>query len=145
MNKSDSAHWEPHITALREVCDHWNFDDDFKDFFARVAVSYLKPRWSVHETLEGHTAVVWCITHFTMGDTHMLVSGSDDRTVRVWRCDAGTQRWDAHETLEGHTDRVWCITHFTMGGTYMLVSESAGRTVRVWRANRKNTRTELFR
>ena len=143
MKESDPAYWERHVTALREAWKKWKIDDDFKDFFARVAVSYLKPRWSAHETLEGHTGWVWCITHFTMGDTHMLASGSRDRTVRVWRCDAGTQRWDAHETLEGHTGWVVCITHFTMGDTHMLVSGSHDGTVRVWRASRNNTRTEL--
>ena len=88
MEKSDPAYWERHVTALRQACKQWKVDDDFKDFFARVAVSYLKPRWSAQETLEGHTNQVWCITHFNMGDTNMLASGSDDRTVRVWRANS---------------------------------------------------------
>ena len=85
MNKSDSAYWERHVTALREVCDHWEVDDDFKDFFSQVAVSYLKPRWSVHETLEGHTNWVWALTHFTMDNTHMLASTDFDGTVLLVR------------------------------------------------------------
>ena len=92
MKKSDPAYWEPHVTALCEAWGYWKVDDDFKDFFARVTVSYLKPRWSAHETLEGHTDLLRCITHFTMGDTHMLASGSLDGTVRVWRASRNNTR-----------------------------------------------------
>ena len=85
MEMSDPAYWEGHVTALREAWKQWKVDDDFKVFFARVAVSYLKPRWSVHETLEGHTNWVWALTHFTMDNTHMLASTDFDGTVLLVR------------------------------------------------------------
>ena len=153
MEKSDPVYWEPYVAALCEVCEQWAVDKAFNDFFARAVLSYLKPRWMVHEKLQGFDYWLRCVTHFTMGDTQMLASGGADGTVKVWRCDAYTQRCGAHKTPEAHTGRGWCvthrkvkcITHFTMGDTHMLASGSlddthmlvggSKGTLRVWRCD----------
>ena len=111
MQITDNKYWEPHIAALVEAWEMWGVDDAFKNIYARYVVSYLKPQWSAAGRLEGHSGWVTCLTHFIKGNTHMLASGSDDGTVRVWRCDAGTHQWSAAGTLEGHTVRVTCLTH----------------------------------
>ena len=133
IQSTDNEYWEPSIAAaLVEAWKKWGVDDAFKNIYARYVVSYLKPQWSAAETLEEHTDAVTCLTHFIVGNTHILASGSDDRPMRVWRCDAGTQQWRAAETLRGHTDAVMCLTHFSIGDTLMLASGSDDNTVRVW-------------
>ncbi len=66
----------------------------------------------------------------------MLVSGADDRTVKLW--DVATETNTA--TLEGHTGRVLSVA-FSPDGT-MLVSGADDRTVKLWDvATETNTAT----
>ena len=58
MEESDPTHWKPHDTALVEALEEWEGGDTFKEIFAREVMSYLKPRWSPHETLHGYTGTV---------------------------------------------------------------------------------------
>ena len=72
------------------------------------------------DRLEGHTSSVRCLTLYG----NKLLSGSWDRTIRVW--DA-----DTHEhlgTLEGHTSNVSCLTLYGV----KLFSASGDETIRVW-------------
>ncbi|KAI3623300.1 hypothetical protein GLX27_003791 [Malassezia furfur] len=78
--------------------------------------------------LRGHTDSVYacCIdaAHGT-GGTGYIVSGSRDRTIRVW--DAATAACVA--TLHGHGGSVVCLAH----DDGVLVSGSSDATARVWR------------
>ena len=60
-------------------------------------------------------------------DGKILASGSEDRTVRLWRVADG----EVLRTLEGHTYRVWSVA-FSPDGE-VLASGSWDRTVRLWR------------
>jgi WD40 repeat protein len=71
--------------------------------------------------LEGHTDSVWALTVLPDG---RVVSGSDDKSVRVWDLAGGTPR-----VLEGHTDRVLALAALSDG---RVVSGSSDNTVRVW-------------
>eukprot|EP00976_Prorocentrum_cordatum_P114472 1195853-Prorocentrum_minimum.AAC.7 len=55
---------------------------------------------SVH-VLEGHMDSTNCVQF----DDKLLVSGSLDRTVRVW----DLLKWDCVHVLQGHTATVWCL------------------------------------
>ena len=79
MQITENRYWEPHIAALLEAWEMWGGDDAFKNIYARYVVSYLKPQWNAAGTLEGHSDFVVCLTHFSIGDTHMLVSGRQFR------------------------------------------------------------------
>ncbi|HEV3036260.1 MAG TPA: TIR domain-containing protein [Candidatus Angelobacter sp.] len=59
-------------------------------------------------------------------DGKRALSGSDDKTVRVWDVESGS----ALQVLEGHTDRVWSVA-WSVDGKRAL-SGSADQTVRVW-------------
>ena len=59
-------------------------------------------------------------------DGKYIVSGSDDRTVRVWSVDTGQQI----RRLDGHTNFVMCVC-VTPDGKH-IVSRSSDNTVRVW-------------
>ena len=74
-------------------------------------------------TLEGHTHYVYSVA--VAGD-HTIVSGSYDRTVRVWRLSDG----ELLRTLKGHTDDVLSVA---VVGDHTIVSGSGDKTVRVWR------------
>lgn len=59
-------------------------------------------------------------------DGHMLATGSDDRTVKLWDVAGGREL----KTLDGHTDMVASVAFSPNGRT--LASASADRTVKVW-------------
>lgn len=75
--------------------------------------------------LDGHMDDVNCVE--VWGD--FVVSGSDDRTVRVWKAeDSGPEACVA--TLAGHSARVWC----TLTTEEYIYSASADNSVCVWDA-----------
>jgi WD40 repeat protein len=61
-------------------------------------------------------------------DGRRLVTGSGDRTVRVWDVERGTEL----ACLHGHEDRVWGVA-FSPDGR-LVASASYDRTVRIWGA-----------
>ncbi len=69
--------------------------------------------------LEGHTDSVDCLQ--TFGEK--LLSGSVDKTIRLWDLDAGTSK-----VFEGHTDWVTCLQPF--GDRFL--SGSVDKTIRLW-------------
>ena len=77
--------------------------------------------------LEGHTNSVSSVSFSPDGQT--LVSGSWDKTVRVWDVNTGRHL----RTLTGHTNRVTYVSFSPDGQT--LVSGSWDGTVRVWDVN----------
>lgn len=76
--------------------------------------------------LEGHTDDVNCVEVWR----GLVVSGSDDRTVRVWKADGSGQE-ACIATLEGHTARIW----YTLTTDDYIYSASADNTVCVWDAH----------
>ena len=84
-------------------------------------------------TLEGHTkavmAVAWCRGDADGEDgspTWMVVSGSADKTVRVWDARTGA----CVHTLEGHTDYVLSVAVHPLGT--LLASGSEDNTLKLW-------------
>jgi hypothetical protein len=74
--------------------------------------------------LEGHTEDVTSVSF--SGDGKLIVSGSDDRTVRVWNAVSG----ELLHILEGHTEEVRSVSF--SGDGKLIVSGSYDRMVRVW-------------
>ena len=81
---------------------------------------------AVLRTLTGHTSYVYSVAISTDGQT--LVSGSYDKTIKVWNLSTGKEIY----TLTGHTGGIWSIVISDDGQT--LVSGSYDWTIKAWRA-----------
>ncbi|CAD6196126.1 unnamed protein product [Caenorhabditis auriculariae] len=89
----------------------------------RIIANWRKKQIRGSCVLRGHDDHVITCMHIH-GD--ILVTGSDDNTLRVWSIDQGICRF----TLTGHTGGVW-TSHITSDGRY-IVSGSTDRTIKVW-------------
>ena len=56
-------------------------------------------------TLEGHEAGVNCVAYYYGGDKPYLLSGGDDRRVKIW----DYQNKTCVQTLKGHAHNVSCV------------------------------------
>jgi WD40 repeat protein len=65
----------------------------------------------------------------TLDGRPVIVSGSDDRTMRIWDLASGTPRG---EPLYGHEGPVSSVALGTLGGRPVIVSGSDDCTVRIW-------------
>ena len=83
-----------------------------------------------------HDDVVQSVAFSPAGDR--IVSGSADRTLRVWDSESGRQL----VTLCGHEDAVQSVTYTPDGER--IISVSRDRTVRVWNA-RSGAKTSVLR
>ena len=75
-------------------------------------------------TLTGHTGVVFAVAVGRAGDRDVIVSGSDDGTVRVW--DAATGQ-PVGQPLTGHTGGVSAVAVGRAGDRDVIVSGGGGR------------------
>ncbi|CCK68715.1 coatomer subunit alpha KNAG_0B02720 [Huiozyma naganishii CBS 8797] len=76
--------------------------------------------------LEGHTrGVNWATFHPTLP---LIVSGSDDRQVKLWRMSA-TKAWEV-DTCRGHSNNVDCVIFHPHQN--LIISAGEDKTLRVW-------------
>ncbi|KAF9584006.1 hypothetical protein BGW38_007892 [Lunasporangiospora selenospora] len=76
-------------------------------------------------TLTGHTDNVCSL--FADKDGH-IVSGSWDKTAKVWR------DWRCVQTLEGHTQAIWGVLELEHD---VIVTASADKTIAMWKDGKK--------
>lgn len=81
--------------------------------------------------LEGHDrGVNWATFHPRLP---LIVSGSDDRQVKLWRM-SETKAWEV-DTCRGHTHNVLsCLFHPTQD---LIISVGEDKTIRVWDLNKR--------
>ncbi|KAF8906063.1 WD40-repeat-containing domain protein [Gymnopilus junonius] len=147
---------DPSTTVLHSVTRPW------KDVYSErmtIERNWRRNRFTVR-TLKGHTDGVMCL-QFNESLSHpafpVLISGSYDRTVRVWNLETGEELqcmkghtravppcnltnmdctikvWDWRRgkcirTLNGHTEGVVCLNF----DTNVLASGSVDSTIKVW-------------
>lgn len=91
-----------------------------------------KPRVETHwpalsNIIEGHTDRIGTIA--ISHDSSIIASGSQDRTIRLWRASTG----DCIHELKGHEDIITCIV-FSQDAA-ILASGSFDNTIRLWRTD----------
>ncbi|GBG35208.1 WD repeat-containing protein pop2, partial [Hondaea fermentalgiana] len=87
-----------------------------------IRVTLARPRDPLLHVLKGHSYGVNSVA--IQGDT--IVSGSDDKTVRIWNATSGEEQ----HVLKGHSGPVNSVA--IQGDT--IVSGSRDKTVRIWNA-----------
>jgi WD40 repeat protein len=75
----------------------------------------------------GHAAAAYATAYAPDGS--LLASGSDDRTVKLWRTADGSQV----ATLTGHADIIRAVSFSPNGST--LASGSSDATIKLWRVS----------
>ncbi|VDD81033.1 unnamed protein product [Mesocestoides corti] len=80
--------------------------------------------------LSGHIGGVWAMIVMPQRETPLLVSGSTDRTLRVWRLDG--LHWPCAMTLFGHLSTVRCLAASLSDSEDLIVSGSRDTTLRLW-------------
>ncbi|KAG0249253.1 hypothetical protein BG011_009463, partial [Mortierella polycephala] len=97
---------------------------------------YSTSTWGdLGSTLSGHTDAVSSVAFSLTG--HQIVSGSWDKTVRLWDAQTG----EHVSTLSGHTGKVLCVAYSPTGR--QIVSGGEDKTVRLWDAKTGNLATVL--
>nr|ACM17529.1 protein kinase domain containing protein-2 [Oryza australiensis] len=77
-------------------------------------------------TLLGHGSAVSCFDYFTRGNQQYIITGSLDKTVRIWDCKSRS----CVQILIGHMDCVTCVcSHPDLP---ILLTGSNDETVRLW-------------
>lgn len=84
--------------------------------------------------LEGHTDVVLCLAKST--DGALLVSGSKDKTARVWRSSPSSSTdvsasWECVGSAQGHVESIGAVAVSKKEPTF-LITASQDRTAKVW-------------
>jgi len=131
-NWANSQVFEGHAHYVMMV--HWNPKDS--TIFASCSLDRSIKVWGVsggnstaHFTLQGHQRGVNCVEYAPTGEKPYLVSGSDDRTVRIW----DYQTKHCIQTLSGHTNNVSAtLFHPTLP---IILTGSEDGTARLWHAS----------
>ncbi|PYH66070.1 6PF2K-domain-containing protein [Aspergillus vadensis CBS 113365] len=116
----------------------WDVQSGVLAFGADNNVALWDPRESsqrgVYSLLVGHTDKVSVVRFYTCPSTgaRLLLTGSVDHTVRLWRPDSENPRQFVHaHTLEGHTGSVNTIA--IAEGLDIVASGAADATVKIWK------------
>ena len=123
LGLSEDGDLTPRALSPVEVTRHW------KDVYCErltIERNWRRGRYSVR-SLRGHTDGVMCI-QFSETLLHptfpILITGSYDRTVRVWNMETGTEI----RCLRGHTRAVRALQF----DEAKLITGSMDRTLRIW-------------
>ena len=80
-------------------------------------------------TLEGHEKGVNCVAYYAGGDKPYLISGADDRNVKIW----DYQNKACVQTLQGHAHNIAAVAFHPE--LPIILSGSEDGTFRIWHAN----------
>jgi coatomer subunit beta' len=130
-NWSNSSVFEGHAHYV--MMTQWNPKDG--TIFASCSLDRSLKVWGItgnntnaHFTLNGHQKGVNCVEYAPTGEKPYLISGSDDRTVKIW----DYQTKQCIQTLDSHTNNVSAALFHPVLPIILTGSEDG--TVKVWHA-----------
>ncbi|KAG0648310.1 Gamma-toxin target 2 [Hyphodiscus hymeniophilus] len=88
--------------------------------------------------LSGHTDTVNVVKFIPKSDG-ILLSGSVDKTIRIWRRDPSSEQYSCIQTLGDHESSLNCIAVAT--GSRIFASGSADATIKLWTLDDQNVTT----
>ncbi|KAL0779605.1 hypothetical protein CaCOL14_004089 [Colletotrichum acutatum] len=89
--------------------------------------------------LSGHKEVVKAVKFLPQvdgEDRKLLISGSDDQTLKIWAVDPKTNQGECIQTIHNHSAPVNCIAILRSKGTHnqvLLASGAADATIKIWK------------
>jgi WD40 repeat protein len=120
------------VVCALDVCRRSACVDGGGGWLAVSSVGEMSAASALVQKLEGHTKPVTCVVVGCMESSgrRCLVSGSADRTLRVWDVDT----FECIHELRGHSGEVRCVSDVFVGGDgrHMVASGSGDKSVRVW-------------
>ncbi|KAH7321475.1 WD40-repeat-containing domain protein [Rhexocercosporidium sp. MPI-PUGE-AT-0058] len=90
----------------------------------------------VYALLSGHTDIVNAVK-FIPESPGLLLSGSVDKTVKIWRKDPASEQYTCIQTLTAHQSSINCIG-VSSRSPEIFVTGSADSTVKVWTLDDQN-------
>ncbi|MGB1285858.1 MAG: NB-ARC domain-containing protein [Aggregatilineales bacterium] len=106
-------------TLLQTIADHEQYPA-----FLTTQQTLDPAGGALIRTFAGHTSNVYAVAFSPDGQT--ALSGSDDKTLRLWEVGAGSEL----RRFEGHTDQVTAVAFSPDGQT--ILSGSSDKTLRLW-------------
>ena len=142
------ASWNQRVSYLELIARRQNWSvigDGFATLTGRRGWRAVWARWrnvASHRILRGHDFTVTAVAVTEYAGRRLIVSGSEDRTIRVWDLETGEARG---EPLRGHMHSVTAVAVIEHAGRPLIVSGSYDGTVRVWDLERAEARGEPLR
>mmetsp|Transcript_85471 Transcript_85471/g.178585 ORF Transcript_85471/g.178585 Transcript_85471/m.178585 type:complete len:958 (+) Transcript_85471:199-3072(+) len=131
-NWTNSHVFEGHAHYV--MCCEWNPKDS--TIFCSCSLDRTIKVWGctgnqtqAHFTMTGHAKGVNCVEYAPTGDKPYIISGSDDRTVKIW----DYQTHNCIQTLSGHTNNISAaLFHPTLP---IILTGSEDGSARIWHAS----------
>lgn len=132
--------WEKNWTCAQVYEGHTHYvmqvviNPKDNNTFASASLDMTVKVWSLGSgqanfTLFGHEKGVNCVDYCHSADKPYLISGADDRTVRIW----DYQTKSCVQNLEGHAQNVTAVSFHP--DLPIIITGSEDGTVRVWHMN----------
>ncbi|KAJ0414553.1 6-phosphofructo-2-kinase-domain-containing protein [Aspergillus carlsbadensis] len=112
----------------------WDVESGTLAYGADNNIALWDPLRGVYAVLVGHSEKVSVVRFYTCPTTgtKLLLTGSVDCTVRIWRAEpTGPRRFTQAVTLTGHTGSINAIA--TAEGVDIIATGAADGTVKIWR------------